>query len=332
VAVTFVAKVTQWGVQGGSSTATSGSFTPTASNQLVVFNSCIQTGTQSASGTGTYNQVGSQFSSSVNVSCFANLNLSGGSQTVAVSTTASLPNLDGFAYQYSGAATASNFSGVSRAAPGTGSGAITGTSVNVPSGAVLLALCGDTTNGTTITSPSGTNRDGGTVGTVGATISGWTVTEYSGTGANITPTFTDATRGATDTYIVVQMVLAPAAGGPFVTDIIFTQPQLKGRNNFLNSDTSHGMPKTLFADATKPTFNPPHFSPVPHWPHNYQNPDTSQNMPKVLFADATTPFFNPPHFPPQRHQWYPPLLTERGTFPQFIPAAVTSFKVFIINE
>jgi hypothetical protein len=228
MAVTFVAKVTQWGQSGGGGTATSGSFTPTATNQLVVFNACLQSGTQSASGTGSYNQVGSQFTSGSNrLACFANLSLSGGAQTVAVTTTASLPNLDGFAYQYSGGATASNFSGVSRATPGTGSGAITGTSVTVPSGAILLAFCGDlTSTGTSITSPSGTNRDGNTTGTIGANFGDWTVTEYAGTGANITPSFTDGTHGAADTYIVIQVVLAPAAGGqPDDGDVTFIKFQ-----------------------------------------------------------------------------------------------------------
>jgi hypothetical protein len=119
--------------------------------------------------------------------------------------------VDAFELEYSGidaVNTSRDISSVSRSSPGTGVGAILGTSVAVPTGAVLLAFCYNRGNHTnTISSPDGTIRR---QGTSSALLSAYCITEYAGTGVAIQPSFTDSVNGGTDFYAVVQITLNPA--------------------------------------------------------------------------------------------------------------------------
>jgi hypothetical protein len=120
--------------------------------------------------------------------------------------------VDAFELEYRGIAasgTSQNISSVSRAGPGTGSGAILGTSVTVPAGSILLAFCTNRGNHTNaISSPSGTTRRSGTST---ALLSAYCITEYAGAGSAIQPSFTDSVNGGTDTYVVVQIILNPSS-------------------------------------------------------------------------------------------------------------------------
>jgi hypothetical protein len=120
--------------------------------------------------------------------------------------------VDAFSLEYRGVQHSnpiSSVSNITRSAPGTGSGAITGTAVSVPTGSILLALCINRSNHTNaISSPTGTVRASGTST---ALVDAYCITEYAGAGSNITPTFTDATNGGTDLYGIVQFIVAPSS-------------------------------------------------------------------------------------------------------------------------
>jgi len=208
MAVSYVQLVGPW---SASDNATSGSFTPTAGDAIVVW-SVSQGGsgnTITVSGsTGTYSAVSppgtfvdsnfSEWNASENASANA------GAQTITVSTNGTQPVV-GIAAEYSGVTACSG----SKNLVGNPPGAITGNAATVPSGGILVALCCDSSNlsGGIITSPAGTSRSSG------STLNGYpfAITEYAGTGASITPSFTSST-GAADNFVIIQFVLSPSAG------------------------------------------------------------------------------------------------------------------------
>jgi hypothetical protein len=154
--------------------------------------------------------------------------------------------VDAFELEYRGIAainTSQNISSITRAAPGTGSGAILGTSVSVPTGSILLAFCYNRGNHTsTISSPSGTIRR---QGTSSALLSAYCFTEYAGAGSAIQPSFTDATNGGTDSYAIVQIILN--AQFPFTAEPGFgSAPQ---RFWWQPADTSHPTPLEEYPTA-----------------------------------------------------------------------------------
>jgi hypothetical protein len=208
MSVDWIRTVTPW---ENATPSTSGAFTPTAGDTLITYGmdgssataSLVFSGSEAGSWSelnppGNYGDTsGDTHGLGVNLSCAA------GSQTVTV-TSAGSTFLLGFAWEYSGVGSVSSVSGVQRNAPGTGAGAITGTSVTVPTGAVLLATCIDITGTPTISSPSGTNRGSGSNDGIM-----YCATEYAGAGSPITPTFT--TTGGSDNYVVLQVLLSPPA-------------------------------------------------------------------------------------------------------------------------
>lgn len=185
----------------------SGSFTTGAtSNVLVIFSddgAGTTAPTYSGTGSGTWvTQYSSTTTNGHQAGVGYNLGpISTGSQTVTITDVLSAFPA-GFPFEYSGVSSISNGSALSTATPGTGTGAILGTSIVVNSGSVLLALCFDSSGSGTITSPAGTNRGAGTLGG-----RYYRVTEYAGTGAAIQPSFT-STAGGTDTFVVIQAIAA----------------------------------------------------------------------------------------------------------------------------
>jgi len=191
---------------GGSSPASSSSWTPYAANDVAIVFSSDSGSTITISGTGTYSAVSPPGTFEDNHFTYWNLSantaLSAGAQTTTI--TASGGNLNGFLIEYSGAGTSLTGAQTTiTSPPGTGSGAIQGSAVTVPSNQILVAFFVDTNNlsGGTITSPSGTSRASGS----------WNgypfaVTEYAGTGASITPSATSSTGNA-DNFVVIQVVV-----------------------------------------------------------------------------------------------------------------------------
>lgn len=215
MSVAWVQTVPEWDANGAP--ATSSAFTPTALNALIAFvldgTSGSETLTFSGTGSGTWNQftppgnVGDPNSNTFGAG--ANLSCGGGSQTITVGP--SLPF--GWALEYSGVGSASA-SGVSRVAPGT---TISGTAVSVPVGSVLVAWCVNTSTVGAINlsaSPSGTNRALGTTTIFGIS---YCITEYAGTGASITSTFTTSIGG--DTFDVIQILLTASIAAAVVSSL-----------------------------------------------------------------------------------------------------------------
>ena len=206
MSVAWYQTITPW---SAGSPATSGSFTAVAGDALLVFcmDNAAGSRTITFSGTGTYSRLDSWNDSVADTEAIgANSSASSGSQTMTVAATSG-DGMWGWAYEYSGVA---SISGTINEAdsPGTGTGAITGTSVTVPSGGILIALCVNVSGGSdAITSPSGTNRGSGA--NAGYT---YCATEYAGTGGAIQPSFTSA-NGSDEDFVIMQFTLSPAGGG-----------------------------------------------------------------------------------------------------------------------
>jgi hypothetical protein len=95
----------------------------------------------------------------------------------------------------------------------------------------------------------------------------------------------DTTRGT-----AVEEIQAPLFNAPwFSPQRFWWQP----------ADASQSTPKTLYADAVRPAFNPPHYQ-VDQVRPVY---DTSHGTPA---EEIQPPIANPEHFPPVRFWWQPP--------------------------
>lgn len=187
-----------------ASPATSGSFTPAVPGSLLMVFAQDGAGgnTPSYAGTGTWSPVGVSVAlPAANESSGANVSSTAGAQTVTV--TASGGAFRCWFAEYSGALLMSSFTAVQRITPGTGSGSILGSSVSVPSGSVLVAICIDVSAVTAITTTNGTSRQSTSIGG-----QGYNFVDFAGAGSAIQPAFT-STGGATDTFNVVQAILTP---------------------------------------------------------------------------------------------------------------------------
>jgi hypothetical protein len=189
----------------GSASFTSGAFTPNAAGDTLPF-FALNSGTNdlitAMTGGSTYVLGASQINPAENVA--TSLACVAGSQTY--STTIAGGTTRCFMLDYSGVGSIGTSDTVYRATPGTGSGAILGTSRTVPTGSVLLACCVNNNTGvSTITSTAGTIRSNG------LTSDSWEfcITEYAGTGAAIQPAYTSA-DGGTQSFAVLQVILTPA--------------------------------------------------------------------------------------------------------------------------
>jgi hypothetical protein len=211
MSIAFVQNVTTW---LGHTSATSGSFTPSAGDCILIAgcddSNYPETLTISGS-SGSYLVLTPPGTFDDDFGDTWQLAYQNGaaavSQTVTVATSGSGDTLINFGGDYSGVASVSATENA-QAQPGTGAGAIVGVSVNVPTGALLVALCVDVTGGASPTAvPTA-------VGASATRISGdidncgYLWAEWAGAGANIQPAFT-STAGATDYFTVVQWLLLP---------------------------------------------------------------------------------------------------------------------------
>lgn len=211
MSVSWVQTVAAW---EGTSPAASGSFTPAASDQLIVVQANFNNSGATAvvSGTGTYNQLGSYLNDTLHGNTLGqawNASSAASSQTATV-TGGTGNAVGGWLWEYSGVASVTP-NAVLDPSPGAGTGAILGTSVQVPVGAVLLALCFDCSSSGTaaISSPSGTTRGSGAFPVL---LNNYCATEYAGAGASIQPSFTSS-AGASHEYAILQFLLSPSGAG-----------------------------------------------------------------------------------------------------------------------
>lgn len=205
-AATYVQTVTNW---GESSPITSGNFTPNAGDTILPVAWDGYGNAITISGTGTYStltppgafddQGGDSWLTAANSSATAT------SQTITITATAEDPTL-GWAIDYSGV-TAISSAKTLVTSPGTGTGAVAGSSVSVPTGSVLVAFCMDIDTTGTLTT-TGTSRGSGT--SAGGEFS-YVWGEWAGSGGNITPTFT--TAAGSDDFVVIQYLLTGSGGG-----------------------------------------------------------------------------------------------------------------------
>jgi hypothetical protein len=208
MAASWAQTVTPWSTVSPS---TSGAFTPSAGSALIVIDlDTAATGrTLTCSGTGSFPQLNPpgafNDANGNSLAMFTQLNCSGGSQTITVTSSTAGDLMASYAWEYSSVSSIDSGGAVSRATPGTGTGAIVGTAQTVATGDILLAYCQDVSGtGTAITSPSGTNRGSGVNET------NFCVTEYAGAGGSITPSFTSSS-GGTDNFDVMQLVIHATA-------------------------------------------------------------------------------------------------------------------------
>lgn len=190
----------------GSGGFTSASFTPNASGDtLPIF--CLNSATNdlvtAMTGSSTYSLDANRINPAENV--IHVLSCASGSQTYTTTCAGGTTRI--WMIDYSGVGAANNFNTAFTSNPGSGAGAILGTSVTVPSGSVLVAICVNNNTGTnTITATSGTTRQNG------QTSDSWEfcITEYAGTGAAIQPAFTAGTGDGANGFAVMQMNLDSA--------------------------------------------------------------------------------------------------------------------------
>lgn len=215
MAIAYVQSVAPW---GGASPQTSASATTTAGNALVVWGQETSTGGITVSASGSVDgAIASQVQGNTlnfNVAAvLAKASITGGAQTITISSSTAGNSISGIGHEYSGVGSIGSAALSTSNAPGTGAGALLGTAVTVPTGAVLLAFAFDDSGGvTTITPTVGTQRETNTF-TQGNT---YTLAEISGTGASVTPAFT--VGNGTALYAVLQVLLLPpvASNAPFL--------------------------------------------------------------------------------------------------------------------
>jgi hypothetical protein len=194
----------------GPSPGTTASYTPSASGEAAIVWAFTHGGssiTWTITGTGaTYNQLGQYGSGTAGdiVTAYAT-SISGASQTTTFND--NIANFDVvWGVLYAGVGSVGSWYSTDNPSPGTGTGAVVGHSVTVPSGSWLLAFCLDATGGVDIiTNTSGTSRSSS------ASNQPYNITDYAGSGAAIQPAFTASV--GTDEFVVQQVILTPPVGG-----------------------------------------------------------------------------------------------------------------------
>lgn len=210
-AVAFRQNITAWGA-GGGSPQTSGSFTPTATDSIIVWNfdgqaSGITLGYSGSVNTPTSQGTINDTTNGNTIGIASVLSATAGAQTLTVSGTAA-DAIAGFSIEYSGAASAS----YATSGPLVGTAAPAGSAMSVPPGAILVAFLVSTNGagGTRTSQASGgitpTSRQNG-INFVDYDISEWS--NSGGSAVAVTPTWS-ATSG---NYVVLEVLLTPAASG-----------------------------------------------------------------------------------------------------------------------
>ncbi len=235
--------------ESGTSPATTSAFTPNANNTLVAFGVLYPATTPTFSGNGSgtwqivtppgnYNDTaGDTEAIGYNISC------GGGPQTISLAGTgATFVSIIGFEY-----ANVSTLIKGNATVATNGSAAntvITGQSVTVNVGDILLAYCQDiAASGYTLnTSPSGTNRG---FGLTGGLV--YCVTEYAGTGGTITPSFKSNTAGGSTSYIITQVVMTAKTAGTIFPNLfkIYANGAFQA-NSFVQSALPTGIVMRLY--------------------------------------------------------------------------------------
>ena len=227
--------------------------------------------------------------------------------------------------------------GVTRTAPGAGTDAITAGSITttVPN-AILLCFCYDPNLHATFVPGTGATDSNSGIGSFlggdGFNVQHQTVA----TAGAVTATWTDATNGAADTYDVMAVAIAPRVPAfaesststlsihpildlgltfiavnllcaPFIqvnppvrnNDLLLVmQTHGPSINKFLNADTSHGTPKTLYKDVASPRVTVLQNQRVER-----DVVDTTRGTARVLLVGA--PKTGPPFFVIQRYPSLP---------------------------
>ncbi len=232
-AVTFVNNA----VNSGVSPMTTSSYTPTAGNQVLLFQAVNSTAltfslTGSAS-TPTVIPVSSanNFNDGIGAaySLWGNLSVASGAQTWTI--TAGTNNItEELTMEFAGGVSVQNSLYQLQVSPGTGTGAISAQAVTVASTDILVVILIDATGGSTstINLPSGSSAFPG--------FGNFQGFYWSGTGGSMTPTFTAGVGHGTDTFMVVQFVMS-ASGGAAVPGILMSNghPVLSNSNPVLSN-------------------------------------------------------------------------------------------------
>jgi hypothetical protein len=196
---------------GGTPPFTTGSVTPNSGDYLSFLNltgdgtSANLQLTSSAGGTYTsrltFNDLSNRSWALIdNPSCV------GGAQTFTATETFTSFVGVGYAFEYSGVGSVSNYAHTDNNNPGLGAGAIVGASIVVPTGSVLVALCFEETSSETISNTAGNSRDSVVFNP------SFRLADYAGAGSAIQPAFTTSANGTLE-YQVWQFILNPPGGG-----------------------------------------------------------------------------------------------------------------------
>jgi trimeric autotransporter adhesin len=213
MAISFVQAITPW---SSGSPSTSIAFTPGAAGDcILVVAADYSNDVTSFSGTGgTYSgpltPPGSFVDDNYNADWAIgySLSISGASQTITATGTSG-DGIAATAIELSGVgSSAITGNGTPVSAPGTGTNAIKGTAVTVPTGYWLVSCCINTSSTTDSLTSNGTILSSGS-GDFNASYA-WSY--LTGTGASLTPEYTTAADG-TDDYVVVQWLVPVASGG-----------------------------------------------------------------------------------------------------------------------
>lgn len=208
--------------QAAASGSPGPAFIPGASRLLAFSLNGVGTtpATYTGSGGGSWTTLFSSSQTGRYVSAGYNLSGTSGSQTLTITDVAAT-NPTGFVLDYSGVLSVTNGAAISIPTPGAGN-AISGTAIVVPTGSTLVALCfGITASSVAPTATNGTQRRNGT-----ATGSrGYCIADYPGTGASVTPTF--SSTSATDSFIIIQMILNPVVN-PVIQGTAHSSSYLSG--------------------------------------------------------------------------------------------------------
>lgn len=241
-AISYVSAVVPMNV-GLSATVTTSSYTPAAGDTILVHGLAgnvshpVTAVTGSLGGTFAWQGQDLADLDSDDIRWFVNTNATAGAQTATLTTSAG-GTIWATAIVYRGVGGVGTATIKNTAAPGTGAGALTGTSVTCPVNSVLVTLASDSsaTTGATITGVGGTNHVAH-AGTGGSDYS-WTLQEYACTGSPINGAYTVSAGG--DNYSVENVVLAPPSTPPPGAGIAVGYSVWTGQTSAATSITSVG--------------------------------------------------------------------------------------------
>jgi hypothetical protein len=151
---------------------------------------------------------------------WANLSVAAGNQYWTVTQpSGDYISVPGLLLEFSGALSIKNATYKVVASPGSGAGGIAGTGVTVATGDILIGVLWDGSNAFGVPATIVTGSSNAII-----TYSSMVSAYWNGAGAVITPTYTADTTAATDTYMLLELVMSATAGSlPFVNQQFDTQ-------------------------------------------------------------------------------------------------------------